>query len=601
MLLEEKTYFGEGNRYYLEKRLGRGGFSEVWLVKDSITELELALKVYAPGTGMDEDGLKTFSKELAVVYDLNHSNLLKPQHVDSWQGMPYLVMSFCPNGSLVKRIGKMTEDEIWKVLHDVASGLAYLHERDIVHQDIKPDNILVDNIGNYVITDFGISAKARTTLRKSVAAASANSGGTIAYMGPERFGKEPAPIKASDIWSLGAMLFELMTGDTPFGEHGGLVQKSGAEIPTIKGDYSDELKQLVEKMLSPEPWDRPTASQLMEGKTIGTHEGREKKISHKQIKHMNRRFVLWAVMVLTILGLVVASVFIYQHATRLTIEKVDKWIADGTIGVEIDSIGPNAIGKPDSLCYRCVVKGIPEGSLMIGDKFESCDSIRMLPEEKYEVPQPGLTWNFDGMVSVRSTDSVSVSILACIKTDEGCIERVIGLRSFNSRKTREDGRVNDVPYVTLGDIRIYYNDEYLYPWKNKDDNTFFEKSELFDYRGALQNKAFSGDRQDRADFVLICREIKKDIDMHKLYIHFLNINKERKSIENSQLREADFFIDTNYNDGLRCYTRCFAIRGKLYYCLITCGGTCRTPLSAMEKIKRDVWFEDTVDGKVYKL
>lgn len=264
MQLTEHTYFGDGNRYHLEKLLGRGGFSEVWLVKDSITELELVLKVYAPGTGMDEDGLKTFSKELANVYNLNHQNLLKPQHVDSWQGMPYLVMSYCPQGSLVKRIGKIPENEIRKVIHDVASGLAYLHERDIIHQDIKPDNILVDDMGNYVITDFGISTRARSTLRKSVAASSANSGGTIAYMGPERFSKQPAPTKASDIWSLGATLFELLEGDAPFGNLGGGLQKGGAEIPEITADVSDTLKNVIYSMLAKDTWDRPTAAQVVE-------------------------------------------------------------------------------------------------------------------------------------------------------------------------------------------------------------------------------------------------------------------------------------------------------------------------------------------------
>lgn len=276
MQLIQNTYFGEGNRYYLEKLLGRGGFSEVWLAKDAITDLELVLKVYAPGTGMDEDGLQTFSKELARVYNLNHPNLLRPQHVDSWQGMPYLLMAYCPQGSLVKRIGGMPETEIRKVLHNVASGLAYLHAHDVVHQDIKPDNILLDDAGNYVITDFGISTRARSTLRKSVAASTAHSGGTIAYMGPERFGKEPAPIKASDVWSLGAMLYELMTGDTPFGEHGGLIQKSGAEIPTIQGNYSDELKQIVEQMLAPNPWDRPTAEDLAAGYAVSSTPSRNR-------------------------------------------------------------------------------------------------------------------------------------------------------------------------------------------------------------------------------------------------------------------------------------------------------------------------------------
>lgn len=261
MQLQENTLFA--NRYQLIRLLGRGGFSEVWLAKDNWTRLQIALKVYAPGQGMDQDGLQDFCGELASVYDLNHTNLLKPQHVDTWENMPYLIMAYCPAGSCVKRVGKMTEAELWKLIHDVAAGLAYLHEKDVVHQDIKPDNILMDTEGNYLITDFGISTRARSTLRKSVIGGS-TSGGTTAYMGPERFSRQPAPTKASDIWSFGAMAFELLEGVVPFGEIGGGLQKGGAEIPFINANVSDELKFTIFKMLSKETWDRPTAATLIE-------------------------------------------------------------------------------------------------------------------------------------------------------------------------------------------------------------------------------------------------------------------------------------------------------------------------------------------------
>ncbi len=264
MQLTEHTYFGENNRYYLERLLGRGGFSEVWLAQDNLTHQQIALKVYVPGTGLDDEGLQTFSEEFARVSNLHHQNLLTSQHVDAWKGMPYLTMSYCAHGSLVKKIGKMSEPEIRKVLHDVAAGLAYLHAHDVIHQDIKPDNILLDDAGNYVITDFGISTRTRSTLRKSVAASSSHSGGTIAYMGPERFGKEPAPVKASDIWSLGAMCFELLEGVLPFGEIGGGMQKGGAEIPSIQANVSDALKYIISKMLQKETWDRPDAATLVE-------------------------------------------------------------------------------------------------------------------------------------------------------------------------------------------------------------------------------------------------------------------------------------------------------------------------------------------------
>ncbi len=262
MQLQPDTLFD--NRYTLRELIGRGGFSEVWLAHDTWTELDIAIKVYAPGQGMDSDGLQIFSKELAGVFNLNHANLLKPTHVGQWLSMPYLIMEYCPNGALNKRVGKLTEQEVWKVLHDVASGLAYLHGKDIVHQDIKPDNILLDENGDYRITDFGISTKARTTLRRSIGAA-AVSGGTTAYMAPERFSANPAPTKASDIWSLGAMVYELITGDVPFGEIGGGLQKNGAEIPTMQaatGTVSSKLEHVVRLMLAPNAWDRPTAETL---------------------------------------------------------------------------------------------------------------------------------------------------------------------------------------------------------------------------------------------------------------------------------------------------------------------------------------------------
>lgn len=256
--LNEQTLFAE--RYQLQRLLGRGGFSEVWLATDKMTNLEIAVKVYAPGQGMEEDGMKDFCKELSNVYNLNHTNLLKPQHVDSWQGMPYLVMTYCPQGSCHRMIGTMKEEDLWKLLADVASGLAYLHSQGIIHQDIKPDNILIDTLGNYVITDFGISIQSRSTLRKSMNIATGS--GTTAYMGPERFSKDPTPINASDIWSLGATAYELITGNAPFGEIGGGLQKGGADIPTIKQDISSNLRMVIAKTLSADPWERPTAEQL---------------------------------------------------------------------------------------------------------------------------------------------------------------------------------------------------------------------------------------------------------------------------------------------------------------------------------------------------
>lgn len=265
-MLSEGTMFAD--RYELIKLLGRGGFSEVWLAKDiKWTGVQVAVKIYAPGMGLDEDGLKLFTQEFSLVFDMNHTNLLRPTHFDCWERQPYLILPYCPNGSTFSYIkdGKpMPEKECWQMIHDVAAGLAYLHEKTppLIHQDIKPDNILINDEGNYMITDFGISSRVRSTIRNGQA--QEQSGGTMAYMGPERFSAKPKPIMASDIWSMGAMMYELMTGMPPFGNHGGVLQKNGADIPEIEGDYTQELKSLVLSMLEKETWDRPSARKIEE-------------------------------------------------------------------------------------------------------------------------------------------------------------------------------------------------------------------------------------------------------------------------------------------------------------------------------------------------
>ena len=264
-MLQEGLLFA--NRYSLVRLLGRGGFAEVWLADDNLTHVQVAVKVYAPGTGLDENGIKMFTEEFSVVFDMNHTNLLRPTHYDCYERMPYLIMPYIKNGSAFKYLTEgrnIPEDECWKMLHDVAAGLAYLHEKTppLIHQDIKPDNIMIDDEGRYLITDFGISARIRSTIRGAMA--QEQSGGTLAYMGPERFSATPKPILASDIWSLGAMMFELMTGTPPYGNHGGVLQKNGADLPLIEEEYSQELKDIVYACLAKETWDRPSAKKIEE-------------------------------------------------------------------------------------------------------------------------------------------------------------------------------------------------------------------------------------------------------------------------------------------------------------------------------------------------
>ncbi|MFH0864939.1 MAG: serine/threonine-protein kinase, partial [Bacteroidota bacterium] len=191
------------SRYKLLEKLGVGGFSEVWKVTDQKAgNIEVALKIFAPGSGLDNESLEVFSREYSLVFNLSHPGLLIPKHFDDFGGSPYLVMPYCRNGSVQRLAGKFNETEIAKFIVEAASALEYLHKQipPIIHLDIKPGNFLINENGNYLLTDFGISSKIRHTLTKSLRSQHESSG-TSPYMAPERFSKkleERNPVIAND-------------------------------------------------------------------------------------------------------------------------------------------------------------------------------------------------------------------------------------------------------------------------------------------------------------------------------------------------------------------------------------------------------------------
>lgn len=248
------------DRYRLIEYKGSGSFGEVWKAEDTELGLDVAIKLYI---SLDQNGQSEFKDEYKVAYGLSHENLLTAQYYGVWEHRPYLIMKYCENGNASALAGKADEATIWRFLHDVSAGLRYLHglEPPIVHQDIKPENILRDDQGRFLITDFGISRKMRNTMRKQ--SQRVRSSGAIPYMGPERFAANPVTVNASDIWSLGVSAYELATGDLPFMGQGGAMLKAGAELPSIDtSKFSKDLNDVIRACLAKEPWDRPTAERL---------------------------------------------------------------------------------------------------------------------------------------------------------------------------------------------------------------------------------------------------------------------------------------------------------------------------------------------------
>lgn len=263
------------NRYLLKELKGKGTFGEVWHAFDYLLNLDVALKLYI---SMDENGLEEFRSEYLACKELSHPNLLKPLYFDIYDKKPFLVMDFCTQGSVSKLSGKLEEKEIWRFIRDVAAALNYLHNlpEPIIHQDIKPDNILISNSGIFQISDFGISRKVRSTLQKETQKRIvSNNMGAIAYMGPEKFEMPGAPIKASDIWALGVSIYELATGELPFSGMGGEMQIRYPSIPTLNNKWSKDLNKILQNCLNKNPWERfsadriqKVAQQKLDGKRI---------------------------------------------------------------------------------------------------------------------------------------------------------------------------------------------------------------------------------------------------------------------------------------------------------------------------------------------
>jgi len=253
------------NRYRLQGRIGSGGFSVVWkAIDEKAGGMPVAVKIFMPDKGVDDSLINMFSDEYELTCHLDDNRLVKMTDYFVAEESPCLVMPFMPGGSLYQKLqheNELPEREIARILYQVCGGLNYLHaqEKPVLHLDIKPENILIDYSGNYLLADFGISLKMRSSLLR----ASNTKGGTFAYSPPEL--SESRKLSAgSDIFSLGVMLFELCTGALPWSGMGGNAVVIGMPMPELPETYSKRLQEIMYACMERYPQNRPSAHQLEE-------------------------------------------------------------------------------------------------------------------------------------------------------------------------------------------------------------------------------------------------------------------------------------------------------------------------------------------------
>ncbi len=202
------------NGYEILSQIGQGGMATVFLARQQSMNRNVALKFLPNAYLNDELYLQRFEREVKIVSQLEHRNIVPVYDFGEFDGQPYIAMRYMPAGSVEELLaaGKVPLRRVLNIVEQVASALDYAHQKGILHRDLKPSNILLDDGGGVFITDFGI---ARILSESGGNITTQGVVGTPSYMSPEQAQGEPLDGR-SDVYSLGVMLFELVTGRRPF-------------------------------------------------------------------------------------------------------------------------------------------------------------------------------------------------------------------------------------------------------------------------------------------------------------------------------------------------------------------------------------------------
>jgi predicted Ser/Thr protein kinase len=255
-------------RYEIRSELGRGGMATVYLAYDPVLEREVALKVLPTYFAHEPEFSARFAREAKIVAALEHHAIVSMYDYGEDGEWPYFVMQVMKGGSLKEKIeqGPLSMTEAARVLKRVGSALDRAHNRNLIHRDLKPGNILFDGDGNAYLTDFGIVKIAEASENYTQ---TGNTLGTPAYMSPEQARGVEEIDGRSDIYALGVILYEMLTGDVPYKSETTLgqammhVMDPLPEIMSVNPDLPPVADEIIKKAMAKKREDRyATASEL---------------------------------------------------------------------------------------------------------------------------------------------------------------------------------------------------------------------------------------------------------------------------------------------------------------------------------------------------
>ncbi|MFI5228182.1 MAG: serine/threonine-protein kinase, partial [Gemmatimonadales bacterium] len=249
--------------YQVESEIGRGGMAIVYRGRDMRLKRGVAVKLLPPELAFRDDIRSRFLREAEMAARLSHPNIVSIYSVDERDGLVYFVMGLVEGGSLGDRIrnsGPLPVDEARRVLREVADALAYAHAHGVVHRDIKPDNVLLDTTtGRAMVTDFGIARAATEEEGSTRLTATGTAIGTPAYMSPEQCAGDRSIDGRSDLYSLGAVAYQMLTGEPPFAGNStpAIMVKHVTEAPaplrSRRADVPADLERIVMRLLEKNP------------------------------------------------------------------------------------------------------------------------------------------------------------------------------------------------------------------------------------------------------------------------------------------------------------------------------------------------------------
>ncbi len=242
--------------YALTRRLGRGGMASVYLGRPVHGGKEVAVKVMSSHLASDAHWAKRFIHEAQVIAELSHPGIVPVYDVGAHRGELYIVMAYLEGGSLKSRLRQgLSLSESVRVLVAVAAALDYAGEKGFVHRDIKPDNILFDELGRPVILDFGIVKNTGADRQQMTQTGVVI--GTTAYMSPEQ-AQGKALDQRADLYSLGVLFYEMLTGEVPFRKDSDVetLLAHAQELPPPLPESLAGLQGLMDRLLAKSPSER---------------------------------------------------------------------------------------------------------------------------------------------------------------------------------------------------------------------------------------------------------------------------------------------------------------------------------------------------------